>query len=149
MKNQFKGKFWLFFQEENLDCQQGVIDFSLYLRNKIDGEAASPKHEPTPQPTDDTKNIWIPRTYKLNYKAFNCLNHLPWKGLISLYPAVDCLLEARCRETTTCITYEGCRWAALDWDFIAMCLFQGKCGHLYLFNHAYSVKIIFQLSLNI
>ena len=57
MKNQFKRKFRLFFQEENLDCQQGVIDFSLYLRNKIDGEAASPKHEPTPQPTDDTKNM--------------------------------------------------------------------------------------------
>ena len=34
-----------------------MIDFSLYLRNKIDGEAASPKHEPTPQPTDDTKNM--------------------------------------------------------------------------------------------
>ena len=45
------------YQEENLDCQQGVIDFSLYLRNKIDGEAASPKHGSSVTQDDDTKNM--------------------------------------------------------------------------------------------
>ena len=55
--NRLKMARYIHFQEENLDCQQGVIDFSLYLRNKIDGEAASPKSGPTPPPSDDTKNM--------------------------------------------------------------------------------------------
>ena len=40
-----------------MDCQQGVIDFSLYLRTKFDGEAASPNRGPPPPQNDDTKNL--------------------------------------------------------------------------------------------
>ena len=34
-----------------------MIDFSLYLRDKFDGEAVSPKNGPTPPPSDDAKNM--------------------------------------------------------------------------------------------
>ena len=34
-----------------------MIDFSLYLRDKFDGEAVSPKNGPTPLPSDDAKNM--------------------------------------------------------------------------------------------
>ena len=45
------------FQGENLDGQQGVIDFSLYLRNKIDGDAASPKSVPSEPQNNDAKSM--------------------------------------------------------------------------------------------
>ena len=47
----------LYFQEENLDSQQGVIDLSLYLRTKFDGEVTSPKSEPAVTQSEDAKNM--------------------------------------------------------------------------------------------
>ena len=44
-------------QEENLDSQQGVIDFSLYLRNKIDGEATAAKHSMSIKDEEGDKNM--------------------------------------------------------------------------------------------
>ena len=38
-------------KEDNLDCQQGVIDFSLYLRNKREEVTAHAQDEDAPMPT--------------------------------------------------------------------------------------------------